>query len=65
MLLVPVQGSDCSAWCRSCSHVLANVEGGHPAQFGEFGDVGMEHVEPGFMLIERELEDAALGLHLR
>src|SRR5215207_8828023 len=44
--------------------VLTDIEDPHPAQLGEFGDVGVEHVEPRLVVLVRELQDAALPLRL-
>src|SRR4051794_39328592 len=43
---------------------LADIEDPHPAELGEFGDVRVEHVHPRLVILEGELEDAALCLNL-
>src|SRR5215213_4592330 len=44
--------------------VLTDIEDPHPAELGEFGDVGVEHVQPRLMVFVGELQNAALPLRL-
>src|SRR5215207_8824895 len=44
--------------------VLTDIEDPHPAEFGEFGDVGVEHVQSRLIVLVGELQDAALSLRL-
>src|SRR5215207_250327 len=47
--------------------VLTDIEDSHPAELGEFGDVGVEHVVARLVVLVGKLQDAALplGLHDR
>src|SRR5215218_7609518 len=44
--------------------VLTDIEDPHPAELGEFGDMGVEHVQTRLIVLVRELQDAALPLRL-
>src|SRR5918994_2547879 len=44
--------------------VLTDIEDPHPAELGEFRDVGVEHVEPRLVILVGELQNAALSLRL-
>src|SRR3954465_4787437 len=44
--------------------VLTDIEDPHPAELGEFGDVGVEHVQTRLMVLVGELQNAALPLRL-
>src|SRR5215218_6351610 len=44
--------------------VLTDIEDPHPAELGEFGDMGVEHVQPRLMVFVGELQNAALPLRL-
>src|SRR5215207_6081335 len=44
--------------------VLTDIEDPHPTELGEFGDMGVEHVEPRLVILVGELQDAALPLRL-
>src|SRR5215207_1496600 len=44
--------------------VLTDIEEPHPTELGEFGDMGVEHVEPRLVVLVGELQDAALPLRL-
>src|SRR5215212_3269874 len=44
--------------------VLTDIEDPHPAELGEFGDVGVEHIVTRLMVLIGELQNAALSLRL-